>query len=310
VLTSFSLVLVLALAGLVSILVTRNLDVLATAPSGTFDPERLKRALLGACLAGAALGFVIQLVFVRLYVGPLVRATETAFRKLERRTTAASGTPQQKSELATTSNDRALGLPLRTLVVDNNLANLAALDGLLTSWGMQVNCATSGDDALDLARAALRDKKPFELAIIDYRMPRMHGRELARRLRVELGLHALPIVMLATRGPWGVAGTEQHIDETLTKPVRRGELRRALELALGRHRARSSDRASKHLTHRQNWHERRYRAGTVGRASSPPVKRPPIRLDWWVFLSSSAVRWSGSLPAPRRSRRSRARTTP
>jgi CheY-like chemotaxis protein/HPt (histidine-containing phosphotransfer) domain-containing protein len=63
-------------------------------------------------------------------------------------------------------------------------------------------------------------------------MPNMHGGELARRMRVDLGLDSLPIVMLASLGAGELGDARQHIDETLTKPVRQGELRRAVELAL------------------------------------------------------------------------------
>jgi two-component system, sensor histidine kinase and response regulator len=137
--------------------------------------------------------------------------------------------------------------PIRALLVDDNLTNLAIVREQLTSFGMQVECATRGDDALELVRAAIREELPFELAVIDQEMPRMHGGELARRLRVELGLRSLPIVMLSS-----LAGATDearlHVDELLTKPTARGELRRAVELALDLHRTRPSGRVRRERT--------------------------------------------------------------
>jgi CheY-like chemotaxis protein/HPt (histidine-containing phosphotransfer) domain-containing protein len=97
---------------------------------------------------------------------------------------------------------------------------------------MEVACATNGAEALELLTRASENGAPYQLAIIDFQMPEMHGGELARRMRIDLGLDSLPIVMLASLGAGELGDARRHIDETLTKPVRQGELRRAVELAL------------------------------------------------------------------------------
>jgi signal transduction histidine kinase/CheY-like chemotaxis protein len=121
---------------------------------------------------------------------------------------------------------------VKALVVDDNQTNLAILRDLLSGWGMEVCSATNGAEALELLKQASRAGAPYQLAVIDFQMPAMHGGELARRMRVDLGLMSLPIVMLASLGAGELGDARQHIDETLTKPVRQGELRRAVELAL------------------------------------------------------------------------------
>jgi signal transduction histidine kinase/CheY-like chemotaxis protein len=122
---------------------------------------------------------------------------------------------------------------LRALVVDDNHTNLAILDDLLAAWGMRVTTTTRGDEALKLLKTADAAGTPFELAIIDYQMPGMHGGELARRIRRELELESLPVVMLASLGAGELEDVRGNVDEMLTKPVRQSELRRALALALG-----------------------------------------------------------------------------
>ena len=122
---------------------------------------------------------------------------------------------------------------LRVLVVDDNRTNLAILEDLLGAWGMRVTSASSGEEATRLLQAATSTDAPFELAVIDYQMPGMHGGELARKVRHELGLTALPIVMLASLGASELREVHELVNDMLTKPVRQSELRRALALALG-----------------------------------------------------------------------------
>jgi signal transduction histidine kinase/CheY-like chemotaxis protein/HPt (histidine-containing phosphotransfer) domain-containing protein len=122
---------------------------------------------------------------------------------------------------------------LAALVVDDNPTNLAILQDLLCGWGMRVTSTTRGNEALNLLVSAEAAGTPFELAVIDYQMPGMHGGELAHRIRKELGLEALPIVMLASLGASELRDVHGVVTETLTKPVRQSELRRTLGFALG-----------------------------------------------------------------------------
>ncbi len=140
--------------------------------------------------------------------------------------------PVGRSEKAFVADSRRFP-DLAVVVVDDNQTNLAILDDLLTGWGMRVTTTTRGDEALKLLRTADAAGTPFGLAIIDYQMPGMHGGELARRIRKELGLASLPIVMLASLGMGELRDVQGNVDEMLTKPVRQSELRRALGLALG-----------------------------------------------------------------------------
>ncbi len=64
------------------------------------------------------------------------------------------------------------------LLVDDDPDACETTAELLKMSGYDVDMATSGQAALKLA-----EKKPYALAIIDYRMPRMNGVELFRRLR-------------------------------------------------------------------------------------------------------------------------------
>ncbi len=121
---------------------------------------------------------------------------------------------------------------VRTLVVDDNETNLVILEDILHSWGMPVTRAKSGPEALRLIDRAQTQGTPFELAIVDYQMPEMHGGELTRRIRATFGMRELPVILLASLNASEIGDVRELINEALTKPVRQKELRRAVETVL------------------------------------------------------------------------------
>jgi signal transduction histidine kinase/DNA-binding NarL/FixJ family response regulator len=58
----------------------------------------LKRSILFSAGVGAAVAFLFALLFVSLYIGPIIRVTESAFAKLERTTAKALEAARLKSE--------------------------------------------------------------------------------------------------------------------------------------------------------------------------------------------------------------------
>src|SRR3954468_2471131 len=74
---------------------------------------------------------------------------------------------------------------LRALIVDDNATNRAILTAQLNAQGVACDTAASGHHGLDLLRAAARDARPYDLAILDMLMPEMDGLQLAERIRRE-----------------------------------------------------------------------------------------------------------------------------
>jgi CheY-like chemotaxis protein/HPt (histidine-containing phosphotransfer) domain-containing protein len=85
---------------------------------------------------------------------------------------------------------------LRVLVVDDHPVNRRILDEQLGRWGMQVRCAEGASEALAMAKQAEQDGAPFQLALVDYQMPRIDGVELAARMGTEL--ESTPQLVLLT----------------------------------------------------------------------------------------------------------------
>ncbi|HEV7750643.1 MAG TPA: response regulator [Baekduia sp.] len=121
---------------------------------------------------------------------------------------------------------------LKVIAVDDTAANRRVLEAYLGSWGMRVTCCADGEDALDAMQRAVERGEPFEVAVLDYNMPRMDGVELARRIVAAPALRATRMVMLTSSGTGQAAAREAGVTEFLTKPVRQSRLYDAIASAM------------------------------------------------------------------------------
>ncbi|MBM7060310.1 response regulator [Pseudomonas sp. UL073] len=125
---------------------------------------------------------------------------------------------------------------VRLLLVDDNASAREILAAMTHSFGLQVDVARSGEEALHLLGDAERQQRPYRLLLIDWKMPEMDGIEALRRLHE----HAcqLPAVIMVTafgREDALDAARLQNItlDAVLTKPVTPSTLLEAINQALG-----------------------------------------------------------------------------
>ena len=124
---------------------------------------------------------------------------------------------------------------VRVLIVEDNPTNRTILHNQVVGWGMSNGTAEHGAKALELLRAAAAQGTPYELAIVDMKMPGMSGIELARAIKGDASIAAVRLIMLSsTQSPQEIAAArEAGIETYLNKPVRGAELRRAIAEALG-----------------------------------------------------------------------------
>jgi two-component system, sensor histidine kinase and response regulator len=122
----------------------------------------------------------------------------------------------------------------RVLVVDDNATNAEILDYHAQAVGMRCATAVDGLAALQSLRQAAREGNPFELAIVDMKMPRMDGLALAAAVRNDPALAGLRIVLVTSLHSTDELSRarEAGISAYLSKPVRRHELYRALAQAV------------------------------------------------------------------------------
>ncbi|BDT66984.1 sensor histidine kinase RcsC [Comamonadaceae bacterium OS-1] len=86
----------------------------------------------------------------------------------------------------------------RLLVVDDNASAASILAQLAHGFGMVVHVVDSGLAALEHLRAAHNEGRPFELVLMDWRMPGMDGMQAARQIKTDVALSAVPLVLMVT----------------------------------------------------------------------------------------------------------------
>jgi two-component system response regulator RegX3 len=106
----------------------------------------------------------------------------------------------------------------RILVVEDTEAILDAVADALAAEGFDVQGASDGRAALEVAQA-----EQFDLVVLDIMLPGLSGTEICRRLRAE---GPVPIIMLTARDAEAdrVLGLEIGADDYITKPFSEVEL--------------------------------------------------------------------------------------
>jgi two-component system, sensor histidine kinase and response regulator len=121
---------------------------------------------------------------------------------------------------------------LKVIAVDDTATNRRVLEAYLGSWGMRVTSCPDGYSALDEMHRSAERGEPFDVAILDFNMPRMDGVELARRIGATPALRSTRMVMLTSSGTGHKAAREAGVTEFLTKPVRQSRLYDAIASAM------------------------------------------------------------------------------
>ena len=141
--------------------------------------------------------------------------------------------------LAVEAHERAIVVPAlagrRVLIVDDNRTNRTILKHQVAALGMKHAVAEDGARALHLLREAIDEKAPFELALVDMKMPGLNGIELAEAIHADPTLKGLHMIMLTSMSSSdGITkARDAGFSATLSKPVRQAELLRSISAALG-----------------------------------------------------------------------------
>ncbi|OGV38691.1 MAG: hypothetical protein A2020_03970 [Lentisphaerae bacterium GWF2_45_14] len=120
---------------------------------------------------------------------------------------------------------------LKALVADDSKIYLAIISEVLQREGVYVYRAENGNDAYDIIS---KHSQEIDMVITDLEMPAMNGIELTNKIRKELGLKALPIIILSaiddkvTQLDLFKSGA----DDYLTKPFIKEELLARLSVHL------------------------------------------------------------------------------
>lgn len=86
----------------------------------------------------------------------------------------------------------------RILIVDDSASARQALTDMVEGFGMQTTVVESGQDALRVLRVETRRSRPFDVVLLDWRMPGMDGVETARHIKSDEQLEQMPAVLMVT----------------------------------------------------------------------------------------------------------------
>jgi signal transduction histidine kinase/CheY-like chemotaxis protein len=105
----------------------------------------------------------------------------------------------------------------RILVVDDNAVNLRVAEQLLKRYGISVDTAPGGQEAVEKAR-----QNVYDIIFMDHMMPHMDGMEAAQAIRGMGGRHSSCVIIALTAN--AVAGIRERFLETgmtdfLSKPI-------------------------------------------------------------------------------------------
>ncbi len=121
-------------------------------------------------------------------------------------------------------------VPRTVLIVDDEMSNTQLFGMMLELEGYRPVVASDAPTALE----ALREHTP-DVMIVDVMLPGASGLELCRKVRGELGLADLPIVIVSAKSQLSdvQAGVAAGATVYLTKPVTKAELLGAVSQAVG-----------------------------------------------------------------------------
>ena len=202
-----------------------------------FQPFTQADASTSRRYGGTGLGLAISRHLVHLMDGEL--AVESALGGGSRFHFELRFGLQPGVEWISPRSDEALR-GTRVLVVDDNAVAREVLVAMSRALGLRVASATGGEDALRRVTQADAIDAPYQLLLLDWKMPGMDGVACMQALVEQATLrHPAPIVLMATA--FGREEVRQRLAERqlqvgalLTKPVTPSALLDACTTALGR----------------------------------------------------------------------------
>ena len=145
--------------------------------------------------------------------------------------TTRLSTPADAAAMPVPGNDLA---GLRTLIVEANSTACTILQRYLNAVGMSSAIADSAESALVMLRDACAGGIPYELALIDMKIPSSNGTDLAGLISADATLSKTRLIMLSSLTARDAApGPHEGSVAQLNKPVRRGELYQCIARVMG-----------------------------------------------------------------------------
>ena len=190
--------------------------------------EREKNSMVDG-IQGTGLGMAITKRFVDL-MGGTIEVNTAVGVGTEFIVRIAFRLPDEQDRLL--KNTELAGL--RALVVDDDLSVCDSTVHMLADMGMKAEYTLSGREAVERAAQAKESGEEFDVFVIDWRIPDLSGKEVARQIREVVGKKP-PIVVITAYDRSAIRddALEVGVSGFCSKPVFFSELRSALYHLLG-----------------------------------------------------------------------------
>ncbi|WP_433741062.1 response regulator [Pseudomonas putida] len=127
---------------------------------------------------------------------------------------------------------------IRALVVDDNASARDILSDMARSFGIEVDVAASGSAALKMLVDAGQTSLPYDLVLMDWRMPGMDGVQTVHQMHATSGVNTPAVIMVTCVNREDLLEQAEReglvLPAVLTKPVTPSTLLEAMCTALGR----------------------------------------------------------------------------
>jgi signal transduction histidine kinase/DNA-binding response OmpR family regulator/HPt (histidine-containing phosphotransfer) domain-containing protein/tetratricopeptide (TPR) repeat protein len=129
-------------------------------------------------------------------------------------------------------------LGVRILVVDDNASAREILSSMARTFGLEVDAAWDGPQALQMIAAARKKQLPYDLVLMDWKMPTMDGAQTVRHMQDENLADVPAVIMVTAYGREEALGSAEQqgiaIKTVLTKPVSPSTLLEAIGATLNK----------------------------------------------------------------------------
>jgi CheY-like chemotaxis protein len=134
--------------------------------------------------------------------------------------------PTQRSSKMVTIDRPSQSNPLRILLAEDNVSGQKVVLGMLRKLGYKADIAANGIEALQAL-----ERQPYDVVLMDIKMPEMDGFETARMIRQRWSDNGPKIIAITA---YAIDGDrekclEAGIDDYIAKPVRIEDLKNALK---------------------------------------------------------------------------------
>jgi CheY-like chemotaxis protein len=119
---------------------------------------------------------------------------------------------------------------LKALIIDDNPTNRMILREMLSAWGLFVTEAEDGKHGIAEIERAQKTSEPYQLVLLDCRMPGMDGFGVAEYIKNTMGLSEITLMMLTSDNRSGdiTRSRQLGISDYLVKPIKKNDLREAI----------------------------------------------------------------------------------